>query len=67
MALVKSVVGLLDIGLPEIDGNELARHLRAQEKNGVTVLIALTGYGQESDRASSLAADSTTTSSNRLI
>jgi CheY-like chemotaxis protein len=40
----------LDIGLPVMDGYELAAHLRALEGlNGVT-LIALTGYGQESDR-----------------
>jgi CheY-like chemotaxis protein len=36
----------LDIGLPVMDGYELAAHLRALEGlNGVT-LIALTGYGQ---------------------
>jgi CheY-like chemotaxis protein len=47
---------LLDIGLPEIDGNALARQLR--ELAGATrpVLVAVTGYGQEIDREQSLAA-----------
>jgi signal transduction histidine kinase/CheY-like chemotaxis protein len=41
-------LALLDIGLPEMDGYELARRLRGQ---GVSArLVALTGYGQESDR-----------------
>jgi PAS domain S-box-containing protein len=41
---------LLDIGLPEMDGNELARRLRAQPETANSVLIAVTGYGQEQDR-----------------
>jgi PAS domain S-box-containing protein len=47
-------VCLLDIGLPEIDGNELARRIRAQPENTNTVLIAVTGYGQEHDRKAAL-------------
>jgi CheY-like chemotaxis protein len=47
---------LLDIGLPEIDGNELARRLRAQPETANAVLIAVTGYGQEQDRRAALAA-----------
>ena len=43
-------VFLLDIGLPEMDGYELARHLRYQPETAKSVLIAVTGYGQESDR-----------------
>lgn len=43
-------VFLLDIGLPEIDGNELAQRLRAQPETVDSVLIAVTGYGQEADR-----------------
>jgi len=39
---------LLDIGLPILDGYELARRLREQAP--AIVLIAVTGYGQESDR-----------------
>jgi PAS domain S-box-containing protein len=49
-------VCLLDIGLPEMDGHELARRLRAQPANAEAVLIAITGYGQENDRRKALAA-----------
>jgi PAS domain S-box-containing protein len=41
---------LLDIGLPDMDGYELARRLRAQPATSDAVLIALTGYGQAQDR-----------------
>ncbi|MGX4640470.1 PAS domain-containing protein [Massilia sp. SYSU DXS3249] len=47
---------ILDIGLPGIDGNELAQRLHAQPETAATVLIAVTGYGHESDRRQSLAA-----------
>ena len=43
-------VCLLDVGLPDMDGCALARRLRAQPENAATVLIAITGYGQERDR-----------------
>jgi PAS domain S-box-containing protein len=49
-------VCLLDIGLPEIDGNELAKQLRAQPETADAVLIAITGYGQENDRRQTLSA-----------
>ena len=42
-------LALLDIGLPRIDGYELARQLRASAVTAATRLVALTGYGQESD------------------
>lgn len=38
---------LLDIGLPDIDGYEVARRMRADKVN--SILIALTGYGQAED------------------
>jgi CheY-like chemotaxis protein/two-component sensor histidine kinase len=41
---------LLDIGLPGMDGYEVARRLREQPQFARTRLIALTGYGQSSDR-----------------
>jgi two-component system CheB/CheR fusion protein len=41
---------LLDIGLPEMDGYEIARRLRADPAAKRVHLIALTGYGQEHDR-----------------
>jgi signal transduction histidine kinase/ActR/RegA family two-component response regulator len=37
----------LDVGLPELDGYEVARRLRARPGNDLTALIALTGWGQE--------------------
>ena len=49
-------VALLDIGLPEMDGNELARRLRADPASRATALIAVTGYGQEQDRRAALEA-----------
>jgi PAS domain S-box-containing protein len=48
-------VCLLDIGLPEMDGNELARRLQAQPETAGAVLIAVTGYGQDHDRNKALA------------
>jgi len=41
---------LLDIGLPKLDGFEVARRLRADGKFRDILLIALTGYGKEGDR-----------------
>ncbi|MFO0958942.1 MAG: PAS domain S-box protein [Isosphaeraceae bacterium] len=40
---------LLDIGLPGIDGYEVARQLRSQEHGREARIIALTGYGQDED------------------
>ena len=42
-------VGVLDIGLPDLDGYELAKTLRAEHGQSAT-LIAATGYGQPTDR-----------------
>ncbi|MET0207994.1 MAG: ATP-binding protein, partial [Burkholderiaceae bacterium] len=49
-------VCLLDIGMPRMDGNEVARHLRARDDGRRPVLVAITGWGQESDREDALAA-----------
>jgi PAS domain S-box-containing protein len=49
-------VCLLDIGLPEMSGNELARRLRTLPALARTKLIAVTGYGQPQDREACLAA-----------
>ena len=43
-------VVFLDIGLPQMDGYEIARRLRADPAAKRVHLIALTGYGQERDR-----------------
>jgi len=44
---------LLDIGLPEIDGWELARRLRLIPTRRRLLLVAVTAYGSEEDRATS--------------
>jgi len=49
-------VAVLDIGLPVMDGYELARLLRQQPRERPLRLIALTGYAQESDRRLAAAA-----------
>ena len=41
---------LLDIGLPKLDGYEIARQVRATDGTGRPRLIAMTGYGQPEDR-----------------
>jgi CheY-like chemotaxis protein len=40
---------LLDIGMPEMDGYEVARQVRARPNHAHTLLIALTGWGQDQD------------------
>jgi CheY-like chemotaxis protein len=53
---VRSAAGLrpdvifLDIGLPGMDGYQVAERVRRREELAGTVLVALTGYGQEEDR-----------------
>jgi len=44
-------VAFIDIGLPGIDGYEVARRLRADAGGGACLLIALSGYGQSEDKA----------------
>ena len=43
-------VCMLDIGLPDMDGNELARRLRRLPQTSGATLIAATGYGRQQDR-----------------
>jgi signal transduction histidine kinase/CheY-like chemotaxis protein len=49
-------VALVDIGMPGIDGFQLANMLRARPTLQSTLLVALTGYGAESDKSRALAA-----------
>jgi CheY-like chemotaxis protein len=41
---------LMDIGMPRMDGYEAARRLRQQSWSAQTVLVALTGWGQDEDK-----------------
>jgi CheY-like chemotaxis protein len=43
-------IAVLDIGLPRMDGYELARRLRKQEWARGMVLVAMTGWAQEHDK-----------------
>ncbi|MGH8217906.1 MAG: PAS domain S-box protein [Steroidobacteraceae bacterium] len=52
----KPEIALLDIGLPEIDGYELAKHLRAGREFSGLRLVAVTGYGRAEDRQRACAA-----------
>lgn len=47
---------LLDIGLPAMDGYEVARHLRELPGGNAVKLVAITGYGQYNDKQRSLEA-----------
>jgi CheY-like chemotaxis protein len=44
----------LDIGLPGIDGYEVARRLRADDRTAETMFVALTGWGSEEDKQKSM-------------
>ena len=47
---------LLDIGLPGMNGYEVARQMRAKSELEQTLLVAMTGYGQDEDRRRSVEA-----------
>jgi two-component system, sensor histidine kinase len=49
-------VALLDIGMPKVDGYEVARQIRAAPAGEDVMLIAITGWAQDSDKARSRAA-----------
>ncbi len=49
-ALFQPSVVLLDIGMPEMNGYEVARAIRSRFPQARTTLVALTGWGQEDDR-----------------
>ena len=52
----KPHVILCDIGLPDVDGYQVARRIKGHEELRSTLLIAVTGYVEESDRRASLEA-----------
>ena len=52
----RPAVVLLDLGMPGMDGYEVARRLREQPGAADIALVALTGWGQERDRSSTAAA-----------
>jgi CheY-like chemotaxis protein len=59
LALIDEFVpaaAILDLGLPGMNGYELAQALRADPRARPSLLIALTGYGQYKDRQRALAA-----------
>ena len=47
---------LLDIGLPELNGNEVARRIRLEPWGRGMILVALTGWGQDEDKRRSIEA-----------
>ena len=57
MASFRPPIVLLDIGMPRLNGYEVARRLRAEAWGQALPLIALTGRGQQEDRRRSREAD----------
>jgi PAS domain S-box-containing protein len=53
---VRPDVALLDIGMPGMSGYEIARAARAAPAGHAIMLVAVTGWGQESDKAEAIAA-----------
>lgn len=49
-------IALIDIGLPGLDGYQVAKHIRENFGNNSVYLVALTGYGQPQDVQAALAA-----------
>jgi CheY-like chemotaxis protein len=49
-------VALLDIGMPKSNGYEVARTIRATPDGAEVLLIAITGWAQDADKAESRAA-----------
>lgn len=53
-ALHQPDLAIVDIGLPDMSGYEVAQRLRSDDSGETMGLIALTGYGQEEDRLNAL-------------
>jgi two-component system CheB/CheR fusion protein len=52
----RPVVALLDIGMPDLSGHDVARQLRKEPWGKAMILIAATGWGQEADVRQSMEA-----------
>ena len=52
--LFRPALVFMDIGMPSMDGYEVARRIRATPELAGTVLVALTGWGQQEDRRRSI-------------
>ena len=48
-------IALIDIGLPDLDGYQVARRIRSGPGGDLMILVALTGYGQPEDVRRALA------------
>ncbi|EKE19924.1 MAG: multi-sensor hybrid histidine kinase [uncultured bacterium] len=46
----KPEIILLDIGMPTMDGYEVAKKIRSKKKFSETILVALTGHGRKEDK-----------------
>lgn len=55
-AVMQPDVALLDIGMPKMNGYEVARQARERSNGRKVTIIAVTGWGQDSDRANAVAA-----------
>jgi two-component system CheB/CheR fusion protein len=49
-------IALLDIGMPKTNGYDVARQMRESASGREVTLVAVTGWGQDSDRAKAAAA-----------
>jgi two-component system, chemotaxis family, CheB/CheR fusion protein len=56
IARLKPQAGIIDIGMPDLGGHEVARQVRTTPWGRQMVLIAATGWGQEADRRDALEA-----------
>jgi len=54
--VLKPDVVLLDLGMPKLNGLEVAKRLRALDGGAKALLVAITGFGQAEDRARTAAA-----------
>lgn len=56
MAEMRPEVAIVDVGMPEVDGFDVARAVRSDRSLDDVMLVALTGYAAESDKSRALAA-----------